>query len=72
MIANDPREYFQPPVPRVVPEQQNAWNIYPFNGGGVLLALLCDGSVRTIASTISIPAWSAAVTPTGGDTIPLP
>jgi hypothetical protein len=64
-------EYYQPPLARPIPSQQVAWNIYPFNSGGVQ-ALLCDGSVRMITTGISIPVWSAAVTPTGGETLPLP
>jgi prepilin-type N-terminal cleavage/methylation domain-containing protein len=65
-------EFFQPPVPRPVPEQQNAFNIYPFNSGDVVLSLMCDGSVRGISTSVSIQAWSAAVTPNGGEVIPLP
>ncbi len=64
-------EYYNPPLPRPIPAQQSAWNIYPFNSGGIQ-ALLCDGSVRTITTSISIAAWSAAVTPTGSESIPLP
>ncbi len=62
-------EYFQPPTPRPIPSQQLVWNIYPFNAGNVVQALLCDGSVRGIRSTISIPVWSAAVTPLGGESM---
>jgi prepilin-type N-terminal cleavage/methylation domain-containing protein len=64
-------EYFQPPVPRPIPSQQNAFNIYPFNAGNFVESLLMDGSVRTIGTGISIPAWSAAVTPNGGEVVPL-
>src|SRR5262249_22324478 len=32
-------EYFHPPKPRPIPSQQNAFNLYPFNAGNVLLAL---------------------------------
>jgi prepilin-type N-terminal cleavage/methylation domain-containing protein len=63
-------ETFQPPLPRVIPSQMNGYNIYPFNAAG-LQALLCDGSVRTITPSINIYAWSAAVTPTGGEPIGL-
>jgi prepilin-type N-terminal cleavage/methylation domain-containing protein len=69
-IGGDGREYFQPPQPRLVPSQQQAYNIYPYNAGGVQ-ALLMDGSVRLITTSISIPAWSAAVTPDGGESIGL-
>jgi prepilin-type N-terminal cleavage/methylation domain-containing protein len=63
-------EYFQPPVPRRIPSQMNAYNIFPFNSSGCQ-ALLCDGSVRTITTSISVQAWSAAVTPNGGEPIGL-
>jgi len=70
MIAGDPRQYFQPPVPRSIPTQQNAYNIYPINAGGVQV-LMCDGSVRTVTTTISVQAWSAGVTPNGGESVSL-
>jgi len=63
-------EYFQPPVPRPIATQQTAWNIYPINSGGVQ-CLMCDGSVRTVTTTVSVPAWSAAVTPSGGESVSL-
>jgi prepilin-type N-terminal cleavage/methylation domain-containing protein len=65
-------EYFQPPVTRPIPSQQNVFNIYPFNTGDVVQAVLCDGSVRSINTSISVQAWSAAVTPNGGEAVPLP
>src|SRR5262249_25944079 len=69
-FGTDPNEYFQPPQPRLPPNQQNAYNIYPINSGGVQ-ALMCDGSVRSITTQISVLAWSAAVTPNGGEAVPL-
>jgi len=63
-------ETFLPPAPRVIQSQQNAYNIYPFNAGG-LQALMCDGSVRVISQSVSIWAWSAAITPNGGEVIGL-
>ncbi len=69
-IGGDGLEYYQPPQPRLIPAQQQAYNIYPYNSGGVQ-ALLMDGSVRLITTSISIPAWSAAVTPDGGESIGL-
>jgi prepilin-type N-terminal cleavage/methylation domain-containing protein len=71
VVAGDPNEYFQPPTARLVRSQESVYNIYPFNVGGVQ-ALMCDGSVRMITTTISIQAWSAAVTPNGGETTQLP
>jgi len=69
-VTGDPREYFQPPKPRLIPSQQNFYNIYPYHTSGCQ-ALLCDGSVRNITTNVSIPAWSAAVTPTGGEVVTL-
>jgi hypothetical protein len=62
--------YFQPPRPRRPRDQQNWRNIYPYTTGGVQ-ALLMDGSVRMISQSVSVPAWSAAVTPAGGEAINL-
>jgi prepilin-type N-terminal cleavage/methylation domain-containing protein len=67
VVKGDSHEYFQPPAPARIREQQNAYNIYPFNSGNVVQALLCDGSVRSINSSISVPVWSALVTPSGGE-----
>ena len=54
---------------RLVPSQQNFHNIYPIHAGGVQ-ALMGDGSVRMVRTGVSIPAWSAAVTPNGGEVGP--
>ncbi|HTK77310.1 MAG TPA: DUF1559 domain-containing protein [Gemmataceae bacterium] len=64
--TTDRNEYFHPPVARPVPTQQNAYNIYPMNAGGVQV-LMCDGSVRTVTTNISLRSWSAMVTPAGGE-----
>jgi prepilin-type N-terminal cleavage/methylation domain-containing protein len=70
-VGGDPNEYFQPPSPvLLVPAQQQAFNIYPFNSGGPM-ALLLDGSVRQINSAVGVKAWSAAVTPDGNEPINL-
>lgn len=66
VVPDDPNEYFQPPVAKPVPAQQHAFSIYPIHSG-VTQALMGDGSVRGIRQGISIPAWSAAVTPNGGE-----
>jgi prepilin-type N-terminal cleavage/methylation domain-containing protein len=71
-VPGDPNQYFQPPVPRLVPSQQDASNIYPFNAGNISQVLLCDGSVRRLAAGIDVRAWSAALTPAGGEPIGLP
>jgi prepilin-type N-terminal cleavage/methylation domain-containing protein len=60
-------EFFQPPVPRPIPAQQNVFNIYPFNTGNVVQALFCDGSVRLISTSVTVQAWSAVVTPSSGE-----
>src|SRR5262249_26099391 len=70
LVKNDVNEDFQPPVKRLVPGDQNAYNIYPFNAGGVQV-LMCDGSVRTVTTTVSVQAWSAGLTPKGGEVIQL-
>lgn len=64
-------ETFQPPRRRLVPNQQNFYNIYPMHAGGVQ-ALLGDGSVRNISTTIAIAPWSAAITPADSESAGLP
>ena len=63
-------EYFLPPTRRLVPAQQSAYSIYPMSAGGIQ-ALMMDGSVRGITTSVSVQAWSAAVTPAGGEVAPL-
>jgi prepilin-type N-terminal cleavage/methylation domain-containing protein len=70
-FGSDPNEYFQPPRPRLVRTQQNFYNIYPLNSGNVVLTMMGDGSVRNIPTSISVQAWSAGVTPAGGEAISL-
>jgi prepilin-type N-terminal cleavage/methylation domain-containing protein len=62
-------EWYQPPQPRPIPTQQNAFNIYPVNAGNVVLALMCDGSVRSINTSVTQAVWSSGVTPNGGEAI---
>jgi prepilin-type N-terminal cleavage/methylation domain-containing protein len=69
-FGTNPFEFFQPPSSPRVRTQQNAYNIYPIHVGGVQ-ALMGDGSVRFVRTGISIPAWSAGVTPNGGEAIAL-
>ena len=59
---------FQPPRPRLIPSQQYFYNIYPMGAAGVQV-LMCDGSVRGISTSISVEAWSAGITPNGGEAI---
>jgi prepilin-type N-terminal cleavage/methylation domain-containing protein len=67
-VGGDGREYYQPPKPRLVPAQQDVHNIYPYNVGGAQV-LLCDGSVRVVTTGVSVPTWSAAITPNGGEVL---
>jgi Protein of unknown function (DUF1559) len=34
--------------------------------------MMLDGSVRTVNSAVDVNAWAAALTPSGGETLPLP
>jgi prepilin-type N-terminal cleavage/methylation domain-containing protein len=63
------REYYQPPRRRLVPSQQQAFNIYPMTASGIQMLML-DGSVRNVSTSVSLVAWSAGVTPDGGEVIP--
>jgi prepilin-type N-terminal cleavage/methylation domain-containing protein len=65
-IGGDQSEYYQPPVPQRARNLQHWANIYPLYAAGSQ-ALMGDGSVRLIRLGISVPAWSAAVTPNGGE-----
>ena len=69
-FASSPYETFQPPRRNLVRSQQNIYNIYPMSSSGIHVAM-GDGSVRNISTNISIPAWSAAITPSGGEAIGL-
>jgi prepilin-type N-terminal cleavage/methylation domain-containing protein len=64
-------EYFLGPTRRLIPQQQSAYSIYPMSAGGIQ-ALMMDGSVRGITTSVNVAAWSAAVTPNGGEVIGLP
>jgi len=70
VVSGSPYEYFHPPRRRLVPAQMEGHNIYPYHTSGCQ-ALMCDGSVRNITTSVSVPAWSAAVTPAGGESITL-
>ena len=62
----DPNEYFHPPSRLLIPSQQRHYNIYPLSSG-VVQSLMMDGAVKSITTSISVPSWSAAVTPDGGE-----
>lgn len=59
-------ETFQPVQQRPVPAQQSAYTVYPLASGGSQ-CLMMDGGVRTIRPGISVLAWSAGITPAGGE-----
>jgi prepilin-type N-terminal cleavage/methylation domain-containing protein len=63
-------EFYQPPIAARIRSQQHWANIYPYHSG-ITQSLMGDGSVRVIRSSVSVPAWSAAVTPRGGEVINL-
>jgi prepilin-type N-terminal cleavage/methylation domain-containing protein len=63
-------QYFQTPRPRRPLDQQSWYNLYPINAAGNQ-ALMGDGSVRLISTTIAVAPWSAAVTPNGGESLGL-
>ena len=65
------QQYFLPPQPARPLSQQAAYVIYSFNHSGPQ-ALMCDSSIRIISTSVSVQAWSAAVTPNGGESIALP
>jgi prepilin-type N-terminal cleavage/methylation domain-containing protein len=60
------REMFHTPRPRRPRNQQKFFNLYPLSSSGYQ-ALMGDGSVRSIQPTVDIIAWSAAITPDGGE-----
>jgi prepilin-type N-terminal cleavage/methylation domain-containing protein len=62
------REYYQPPRRRLIPSQQQVYNIYPMSAAGVQM-LMFDGSVRSINPSISVVAWSAGVTADGSEVV---
>lgn len=66
-VNNVSREYFQTPRPLRPRDQQLVWNIYPIHTGGVLNCVWGDGSVRSVSNSIDIGAWSASITPDGGE-----
>jgi type II secretory pathway pseudopilin PulG len=59
-------EFFQTPRPNRPKSQQGWYNLYPLSASGYQ-ALMGDGSVRNITPTVDVAAWSAAVTPDGGE-----
>jgi prepilin-type N-terminal cleavage/methylation domain-containing protein len=63
---SQPFETFLPPKRRLVPANQSHMSIYAMSAAGTQ-SLMGDGAVRTITPTVSVAAWSAAVTPAGGE-----
>jgi prepilin-type N-terminal cleavage/methylation domain-containing protein len=65
-ISGVTAEFFHRPLPRRPRSQQSWWNIYALSSSGSQ-ALMGDGSVRNITTSVDFVAWSAAVTPDGGE-----
>ncbi len=63
-------EYFNTPRRRLIPQQQSHASIYAMSSGGIQ-ALMMDGSVRGISTSVSVLSWSAAVTPAGNESLGL-
>ncbi|MBO0699208.1 MAG: DUF1559 domain-containing protein [Zavarzinella sp.] len=63
-------EFFHTPRPRRPRSEQLFYNLYPLSASGYQ-ALMGDGSVRNITPNVDLAAWSAAVTPDGGEVAPL-
>lgn len=66
-VAGKVVDSYQPPRTLRPRDQQVIWNIYPIHTGGISNAVFADGSVRAISNSIDIAAWSAFVTPDGGE-----
>jgi len=62
------QEYYHPPRRRLVPTQQQVYTIYPMTASGVQMLML-DGSVRNVGTNLTVPVWSAGVTPDGGEVV---
>jgi prepilin-type N-terminal cleavage/methylation domain-containing protein len=58
-------------VPQLQPTNANCqqFRATAFTEGGCLVAM-CDGSVRSVRSTVDAIAWTAALTPNGGEVLP--
>jgi prepilin-type N-terminal cleavage/methylation domain-containing protein len=69
---NDARNRGPWELPQQQPTPRAAvwWRATAFSAGGCICGML-DGSVRTVRSNSDINAWSAAITPDGGEVIAL-
>jgi prepilin-type N-terminal cleavage/methylation domain-containing protein len=58
---------------QVLPTQAQCNRFVPqtSHGGGAINAMMMDGSVRAVRYGVDPIAWAAALTPSGGETIPL-
>lgn len=65
-FATNGPEFFLGPRRRLAPNQQSVFTIYNMSAGGTQ-GLMGDGSVRNFTSAVNVQAWSAAVTPAGGE-----
>jgi hypothetical protein len=59
-----------PPQNKPTPAAANWWQAQALTAGGCQ-CLMGDGSVRNVRSTVDKLAWSAAITPNGGETLAL-
>jgi prepilin-type N-terminal cleavage/methylation domain-containing protein len=59
-----------PPQNRPTPDAANWWQAQALTASGCQ-CLMGDGSVRNVRSSIDIMAWSAAITPNGGEVLSL-
>jgi prepilin-type N-terminal cleavage/methylation domain-containing protein len=59
-----------PPQNRPTPAAANWWQAQALTASGCQ-CLMGDGSVRNVRPSIDKMAWSAAITPNGGETLPL-
>jgi prepilin-type N-terminal cleavage/methylation domain-containing protein len=59
-----------PPQTRPTGNNANWWQPQALTAGGCQ-CLMGDGSVRNVRSSVDKFAWSAAITPNGGETLPL-
>jgi prepilin-type N-terminal cleavage/methylation domain-containing protein len=58
------------PQSRPTPATCQAWRPTALSSGGCQVAM-GDGSVRNVTSSVDVRAWNAAITPDGGESVPL-
>lgn len=69
-VAGVTQEYFLTPRVKRPRNQQNKFaGLYPIHAGGVINITWADGSIRGVSNTIDTLAWSAMLTPNGGEVL---